>query len=1043
MIVRSKFLSDFAVATASAMGISATVGALWAVDATIAALPLLLVGGASTAVLLELWGTGFNTRNSSSSTDPTGVSLARVSAPGVLVFTFFFWGPPLDVASGAMSRVLGLRVAGALLPLGLGAAAAWLWRRWGARVHGPRSGRALLLTGLLTPLAVVTGLPVAGAAFMAIVGSGLFIASSALPQERSDDEPGSRAAGFIAGLVGGGLACAHLVAVPWMSSDPALVGWLVTGSLLGLGLGRASSLSAPAGASLAALGLAIGAEASGRLPALADSLLQGSDARESLAYMLPAALILVPGLVAGLGAGVVSRGARPADVALGIAVGLGAYRLLPGLLGAEEALHALVIVCALAAFPIALGGKTAGGRAAALLVPVVATGSVFLPPPSGGGLSAFAPWTAYANAGDLKAIERAASTSEVMRSASSGGAVALAVRGEAALRAQVGGARIGWSEREVHADRFFGHLPLLMLKDEPRGILVLGLGSGHAVDALRRTTPARIDVLEPNRDWMRLLAEHSPVVRGVLADPAVQSTGISPLGSRSRYDAILVDVPAPWTFGAGAALSRGRVRAVRNGLKEEGVAVFRITLADVSADDLARAAGQIGTSFGTVVAWLDPLAADHLLMTAWVERRRVPVAAMRAGWDRPSVSEDLIAAGLPELVDVLERALSDRDGLVLLAERTAGRDAAGAAVVAGARVRRGRAAVALASLAQAGRSPDLLFDFEGLPADTAEALQERLEAGTETRTSYLQLLGFLAEGKSKEAMGLAVQLSNSSANPARDLRSLIAPWLRRGTAQLRSGNFESARSELVTAWRFSPKDREVNLALARTYRSLDQLDEAVNHVRQILEEAPADIEATLVLADIRVAQGKLADAVTLLEAAEPLHPGDERLLTNLGYLLTQLAVGSDETIRRRLARARVLFQRAAALAPGLSQPRAGLAEVFYRLDDQTLALREIDRALALEESCHYRSSRGHILAASGQLVAAEAELQRALLACPESVEALVMLGAVLADQRKLVEARQSWERALAVDPDNAAARANIEAFEAHGLLEFEKQRQGP
>ncbi len=1025
------------------MGIGATVGALWVVDAAVAILPLLLVGGASAAVLLELWGTDLNVRNSVSSTDPDRASVALSSVPGVVLFTLLFWGPALDAATAATGRVFGLRIAGALLPIGLGAAAAWVFRRRGTHAHAPRSGRALLLTGLLTPLAVVTGLPTAGAALMAILGAALFIASAAMPQERGDASVGSRPAGFIAGLAISGLACAHLVAIPWMSPDPALVGWLVAGTLIGLGLGRWSTLSVTAGASLAALGLAIGAEASGWLPALADALLRGSSTRESVAYMLPAALIVLPGLVTGLGAGSVSRGARGADVALGVAVGLGLYRLLPGLLGAEEALHALVIVCALAAFPIALGGKTAASRAGALLVPVLATGSVFLPPPPGVDLSAFAPWTAYANAGDLTAIERGASTSDVVRAASTEGAIALATRKGAPLRAQVGGSRIGWSEREVHADRFFGHLPLLMQEGEPRRVLVQGLGSGHTVDALRRTTPARIEVVEPNREWVRLLAEHSPLVRGALADPAVRLTAISPLGSDERYDAILIDLPAPWVFGAGAALSRSRVRGVRASLQEGGVAVFRITLADVSADDLARAASQIGTSFGTVVAWLDPLAADHLLLTAWEDRRRVPVAAMRTGWKRPSVSDDLVAAGLPALVDVLERALSDRDGLVLLAERTAGRDAAGAAIVGGARVRRGRAAVALASLAQAGRSPQLLFDFGGLPTDVAEALEERLEAGTQTRTSYLQLLGFLAEGKSKEAMGLAVQLSNSSANPARDLRSLIAPWLRRGNAQLRSGNFESARSELVTAWRFSPKDREVNLALARTYRSLDQLDEAVNHVRQILDDAPADLEATLVLADIRVAQGKLGDAVTLLEAAEPLHPGDERLLTNLGYLLTQLAVGSDETIRRRLARARVLFQRAAALAPGLSQPRAGLAEVFYRLDDQTLALREIDRALALEESCHYRSSRGHILAASGELVGAEAELQRALLACPESVQALVMLGAVLADQRKLVEAKQSWERALAIDPDNAAARTNIEAFEAHGLLEFEKQRQGP
>lgn len=1045
MIARSKFLSDFAVAAASAMGIGATVGAIWTLDPASGIVPMLLIGGAVAAVLLELAGTGPAARNSASSMDHGVVRLLRVSIPGVLFFTLVLWGPGLDAVSATVSRLLGLRLGGAAVPFAVGAAMTWLWRRRGGPVHRPTTGRSLLLTGALSPIAVVSGLPLLGAAAIATIAAVLLVVSAALPQPPTEveGEPSGRTAGFVAGLLVGGLACVHLAAVPWISPDPVLAAWLVGGALIGLGLGRGLALPVAAAAGLPALGFAVGAELPPWLPAIAEGLLRGADAREALAYQLPAIVVLLPGLVAGLGAGALSRGARSMDVALGLATGLVIHRALPGLLGGEETLHALVVVAAVAAFPIALTSATPARRVVVLLVPALATASVFLSAPAGAGLAAFAPWTAYANGADLATIERAAATSDVVIAGSSDGSIALALGGDGPAVAQVGGARIGWSTSEVHADRFFGHLPLLLLRDEPARLLVLGLGSGHALDALRRTTAAQIDVHEPNRHWTGVLADRSPLLRGVLADPAIRTLAVSPLGANGRYDAILVDLPPPWTVGAGAVLATGRLRAVRDGLMRDGVAVFRITLADVSADDLARAAHQIGGEFGTLVAWLDPLAADHLLLTAWAERRRVPVAAMLAGWERPSVQRDLVAAGLPEVVDVLERALSDRDGLVLLADRTAGRDAAGAAVLGGSRVRRSRASVALSILAEAGRSPELLFDFEGIPTDVAAPLRERLEAGTQTRTSYLQLLGYLAEGKSKEAMGLAVQLSSSSANPSRDLRSLVAPWLRRGKAQLQAGRLEAARSELLTAWQFSPRDRDVNLALARTYLRLGLMDDALRHARALLDDDPGDVEATLVLADIRVAQGKLAEAVTLLEAAEPLYPGNERLLTNLGYLLTQLAVGSDETIRRRLARGRVLFQRAAALAPALSQPRAGLAEVYYRLGEQDLALREIDRALSLEESCHYRSSRGHILAARGELPVAEAELQRALLECPDAIEALVMLGAVLADQRKFVEARQSWERALAVDPGNSAAQANLDTLDARGLESLGEGGGGP
>lgn len=1027
MIARSKFLSDFAVAAILAMGISAMVGASSKLDPVTTRVPWLLGGAALTAWLLALRGAGTNARISSSITDggEVGTLVARLAAtlPLLLLVTLALWGPFLDGLLG---------VAGPAIGAALAAAAGGLIAGLAHRFPPWRPGAAsVAIAGVLLPVGVVVGLPAMGTVGLAILGAVGLLAAGWLVPAPSAEATGSRAAGVAAGLGLTGLLTLHLVAVPWLSSDPALVGWLAAGVLLGAGLGHGERLPVLAAAGLPALGLALGAELVPLAPDAIDNLLGSAESRAMGAYQLPGLGLGAIGAMIGGGVGRLTRDARAADIGLGVALGLSLHALLPRLLGADGALHAMAVAAAVAVFPLALAASSASARLGALGLPALAAAAVLLAPPDDSMLP-FAPWADYAQQTDLAATRRAAERTDTVGD----GRVTLAVREDQVVAAQHGGQRTGWSERDLQADRFFGHLGLLLV-DQPSAILVAGLGTGQAVDALRRATPARIDLVEPDTAWLSALRKHVPVVRGSLADPAVRRV---PRAS-GPYDLVLVDVPAPWTFGADAVLSPRRVRSLRSSLSPGGVAVFRITLGDVSADDLARHAQRIGGAFQTVVAWLDPQAADHLLLTAWPERRRVPVQTMRTGWTRANVADDLRTAGLPELVDVLERALTDRDGLVLLAEHTSGRDAAGAAIVGGARVRRGKASVALASLATAGRGPELLFDLDEVPPDIAEELRDRLEAGAQTRSTYLQLLGHIARGQSKEAIALALQLSNASANPARDLRSLIAPWLRRGQTQLQEGRWEDARTEFTTALQFSPKDRDVNLGLARALIRLGEHEEAANHAQKLLDEDAADAEATLVLADIRVQQGRMADAVRLLEAAEPLHPGNETLLTNLGFLLTQLAQGSDVTIERRLSRARVLFQRAAALAPTLPQPRAGLAEVYYRLGELDLALREIDRALSIDESCHYRTIRGHVLAARSELPQAEAELQKALLACPEAVDALVMLGAVLADQRKLTEARQSWERALAIDPGNAAARGNLQQLDESGLEEILEKTQ--
>jgi len=1031
MIARSKFLSDFAGAAATAMGISATVGALWAVEPASGLAPGLVIGA---SVALALIGLLADSPSCQISTTDVPREWLRSALPGVLACSFALWAP----SGASLLVVLPGSGPALLLCAALGAGAAWAWARAGTSAWWP-SGRALVLAGVLVPVLALGLLPRVGGAVLAGLATTSWLAAAWLgsPTGATSTRDERPDVAFAAGLALGAVPLVHLAAIPWLSPDPALLAWLLGGVVLGVGAGRElPKLSGPVTVALPALGLAAAADLLPRMPTMVEVAHLRFGEPEALLYQLPGVLLGAVGLVIGLGGG---RARVTARFTWGVTAGMAAWLILPPLIGVGPALYVAAILAACGAAPAALGQRRASTRLAYLAGPILAIGTAFLPAPEHGSLLPHAPWRLYPHPIDLEAARRASARATIVQSASWTGGASVALVDDAPLRAQRAGAVLSWEERAVSADRFFGHLPLLLLPEPPVRVGVTDLGTGATVDAVRRASPARI-VVESRDGWARFAALHSTAVRAMLADPAVQLRAGALTGA-GPFDAILVEVPPAWTIGAGARSAPRRVRALAQSLSPGGLAAFRVTLGDASADDLARLAGAIGAEFETVVAWLDPQGAEHLILTAWVTPGRVPVANVLAGFTRPRAREALREAGLEAPIDVLERALTDRSGLALLAESSRGRDAAGAAFVGGARVRRARDPVALGALASSGRGPDLLFDLSGIPEEQARELEARLEESVATRATYLKLLAFLAAGKSQEALAVALELSQGSANPARDLRALVGPWLRRGQARLAAGQYEAARVELTTALRFSPDDREVRIGLARALRGVGSLDEALGHAEALIEAHPTDIEAILLLADLRVAQGDLAGSLRLLEQSEPLHPGNERLLTNLAYLLTQLASGPDEIVQRRLSRARELFQRASALAPRMPQPRAGLAEVYYRIGEHDLALRQIDLALTMEESCHYRSARGHILAARKELPAAEAELQQALLACPEAIDALVMLGAVLAEQRKFVEARQSWERALAVDPQSEAAKANLAALEAQ--LALESQRVSP
>ncbi len=914
-----------------------------------------------------------------------------------------------------------------------------------------RAARAGLPSVQHTYLAMATGLVVGvtrllpsvkpswiGLAGLALLAWPLLSSTGHCEAGRGDNERPSTEDGAIRGLVLG-------AAVPllWMAAGPlfaSTAGWIMQ-SLVGLLVGFAAARFARGwlagfcrslAPALLPLSLLAGAEILLHGPALLLSLhrLLGQNAGDGylLSALVTASVFALLGFLSG------PTGPKSAPTA---ALGIVAFLTLPPLLGVDAALRVVVGLGALLRLPQIVAQQRTRNRLSHALLSLAALVAL-THPPDPAALRLVAPYESFAEPVRLAALVRTLAEQPARIDSGATGSVISSPDSQRKLLYYRGAtSELGPQQRA--ADHLFGHLAGL-LGDPPARTLLLGAGSGAVIDALRRGSGGTVQVYEPSTALHRLIQTHGEWNRQAAADPAVRFLRSSPLGSSAKrsFDAILIDMPPPWLAGAASHWGERQIKRISAHLSPRGSAIFRLPLASLSADELSTFIVLVCRQFPSVSAWLNPSGARNLLLVGQHHDQSVRGGAVFAGWKRKAVREDMAAATMSRPEDVLERLLANQYGLLKMAANRGQRSWLGNSIISGSRVRHGRRGLPLAALVEATQHEVPLVDISAIPEDELAQVQQRLKKAREVRRVYLQMLESWASGNAGEALGLATQLAQQSASPARDLKSVIQPWLRRGEALRAQGLWQQARSEFLMAASFSPRDVEANLGLADACRILGEKDQSERHYKLVLAEDGQHLRASLGLADLRQRQGRVAEAVEFLEEVEKSHPGSFPLLVNLAYGQMQLARGSDANVGSRLSRARVLFQRAAALEPGRPQARAGLGEVYFRMGQNKRALSELDRALLLEDSCHYRSWRGHALFALGRTDEAEQEVQTALLACPNLIDALVLLGNITADQSRYKRAREAWEQVLTLEPDNKAARFNLDQLGQSGVESLEQ-----
>ncbi|WP_175940339.1 tetratricopeptide repeat protein [Caballeronia sp. BCC1704] len=262
-------------------------------------------------------------------------------------------------------------------------------------------------------------------------------------------------------------------------------------------------------------------------------------------------------------------------------------------------------------------------------------------------------------------------------------------------------------------------------------------------------------------------------------------------------------------------------------------------------------------------------------------------------------------------------------------------------------------------------------------------------------------------------------------------------------AHYSNGDFEAALHVLQPMLQDAAADAEVlNLAAVCCYR-LDRPDDAEAHWRRVIDAHPEHAGSYGNLANLLMAQGRLADAESVYRKAVALRPDFAQAHYNLGNLLRACnRAGEAEACFRealrlcpdlaeahynlasllkdggRLAEAEAAYRRAVAVRPDYAEAFNNLGNLLReqgRLREARTALR---RAVALRPTFDIAyQNLGLVLQQMGQFAWAQAFHRRATQLTPDYVEAHCSLGDALFATRRVAEATAAFEAALAIRPD--------------------------
>ena len=240
-----------------------------------------------------------------------------------------------------------------------------------------------------------------------------------------------------------------------------------------------------------------------------------------------------------------------------------------------------------------------------------------------------------------------------------------------------------------------------------------------------------------------------------------------------------------------------------------------------------------------------------------------------------------------------------------------------------------------------------------------------------------------------------------------------------------------ARACYVNANRLAPKDFRWVYLMAKLDQQEGRVNEAIEGYRNAGALQPDYLAVPVNLGNIYLELNRLADARMSFAAALKI----QESIPAAYYGLGQIALS-----QRNFAEAVNDFKKALALAPEANRIHYSMAMAYRGLKDQenarahlaqqgTVGVRVadplVDRFPELIKGERIHMVRGRQALEAKRYAEGAAEFREAVAANPNSVPALVNLGAALTQTGDLQGAAEQFEKALRIDPNNVNAHYNL------------------
>jgi spermidine synthase len=522
------------------------------------------------------------------------------------------------------------------------------------------------------------------------------------------------------------------------------------------------------------------------------------------------------------------------------------------------------------------------------------------------------------------------------------------------------------------------HIPLL-LKDSPRRVLVVGLGTGITLASALAHQVSDVDCVEPVAARVRASRYFAPYSHGALQDSRVNLMSCDPLNymllGRQPYDVIICQEPAQGPDFA---------RLARSQLVSGGVAAQVVSFEHVSEGGFGGIVKEFSYYFPYVDLWWG--GGTQLILVASLQPMRMPLAALDERTSRGEVRQDLRQLGITRGIGLLSCYMMGRESLLGLAGGAPMNTRARSPLLYNTRPRSGAPdyVQTLIDIDAASEKDVTRFtNRDGEPVEHA-LVAEALDEGMTARSCYFRSLGAAGERKFRDAQ----KYLDTARSTCRD----------NGIFQLRLSDFY--------------------VSLSRTQAESNQFQDAINAARRAIEENPVSSRAFYNLANLE-AERDPATAATLLRKAIELDP--DYLPAYLLKTEAEITLGDIDVASETVAQ--VL-----AIEPLNARARHLRALCFIERDLLEEARGDLEFVVkAQPDNSDAVAAMAYTWLVAGNLGKAEGLYRRVLRIDPGNLEALNNLATILAGKGNYYKAIRMWEKALELDPGNADLKKNIES----------------